>query len=105
MKKSILALAAIALLAGCSTTHYSKSEQYVQSSHDCIVKTTEQGVVAKKNVNEKSRIVHPNTHCAEVIANKAPAAKAVPAETNTVRAVKRVYLRSGCPSSYGTWCN
>ena len=104
MKKSILALAAIALLAGCSHTHYSKSEQYVQSYDDCIVKTSEQGVVARDNVNKKSRTVHPNTHCAEVIANKAPAARTFSAEPATTRTVKRVYLRSGCPSSYGTWC-
>ncbi|MCL2748657.1 MAG: membrane lipoprotein lipid attachment site-containing protein [Alphaproteobacteria bacterium] len=101
MKKSILALSVIALLAGCSHTHYSKSEKYVQSYDDCVVTTSEYGVVAKKNVNEKSRTVHPNTACAELTAK--PATKTVYSEP-TVRTVKRVYLRSGCPTSYGSWC-
>ena len=104
MKKTILAFAAIAVLAGCAHTHYAKDERYVQSGHDCIVKTSEWGVVARNNVDNSGRTVYPNTHCAEVIGKSAPVAKTVYSEPATVRTVKRVYLRSGCPGSYGAWC-
>jgi hypothetical protein len=60
MKKIILTLAAAAALAGCARTWYSNSESYVQSGHDCIVKTNERGVVRKAEANNSSRVVYPN---------------------------------------------
>jgi hypothetical protein len=106
MKKSILAFATVAMLAGCSYTHYSKGERYIQSGHDCIVKIDERGVVNRTNANNRARAVHPNTACAELIGKSAakPAPKFAHAEPSaTVRTVKRVYLRHNCRSYYA-WC-
>ena len=99
MKKSILVFAAVALLAGCSTTHYAKDERYIQSGHDCIVKVDEWGVISRTNSDKYSRVVYPNTHCAEVMNKKSTAV-----EPTTTSTVKRVYLRNNCNASYGTWC-
>ena len=102
MKKSILAFAALAILAGCSHTHYAKDERYIQRGDDCVVKTDEWGIVSRNNNDMSNRTVYRNTHCAEVKRQlEGGTEKITYAQPRTV---KRVYLRSGCPQSYGTWC-
>ena len=111
MKKIILSFAAVAVLAGCASyTQYKKNEIYVQDGYDCIVKTGEWGVVNRTNTDKSNSTVYPNTACAELL-NKEPAKEPVAKKvvkveptTTTIRSVKRVYLRSNCKSSYGTWC-
>ncbi|MCL1891733.1 MAG: lipoprotein [Alphaproteobacteria bacterium] len=106
MNKSILAFAALAILAGCAHTHYAKDERYVQRGDDCIVKVDERGIVSRNNADNSTRTVYRNTHCAEVKAQlERPAEKISYAEPTGYRTVKRVYLRNNCKASYGTWCD
>jgi hypothetical protein len=108
MNKFIFAFAAVAVLAGCSHTHYAKSERYVQDGNDCIVRTSEYGIVSKKNIDDKNRIVHPNTACVELMksadAAEASATNVYFNEPVKIQTTKRVYLHNNCKASYGTWC-
>jgi hypothetical protein len=107
MKKLILSFAAIALLAGCSHTHYAKSERYIQDGRDCIVRNSEYGIINHNNIDDDSRTVHPNTACVELMK---PAAAPVATsnvyfnEPVKIQTTKRVYLRNNCKASFGTWC-
>jgi uncharacterized lipoprotein len=114
MKQIILSFAAVAVLAGCSTsyTHYQKNEVYTQDGYNCVVESAEEGVVNRTNTDKTNSTTYPNTACAELL-NKKPAAeepaatKVILAEqptTTTIRSVKRIYLRNNCKASYGTWC-
>lgn len=100
MKKLILSFLAVAVLSGCAYTHYKKEESYVQSGHDCIVKNAEWGIVDRNDKDAKSRVVYPNTACAELMGKKTAPQKT----TITIHSVKRVYMRNNCKASYGTWC-
>lgn len=100
MKKLILSFLATAVLSGCAYTHYKTEASYVQSGHDCIVKNAEWGVVDRTNKDAKSRVVYPNTACAELMGKKTAPQKT----TITIHSVKRVYMLNGCKASYGTWC-
>jgi uncharacterized lipoprotein len=114
MKTSLIAVfTAAALLAGCAHTHYTKKETYIQDTNDCVLKTSEWGVKGGNNVDDSERTRYPNTHCAAVIGGTqkvvaAPAVYSAPtvvyAQPATTVSTKRVYLRSKCGNSFGTWC-
>ena len=70
MKKTLIAVAAVTMIAGCARDHYDGKVRYTQDGTDCIY-TYEQNLnrhtSSRDRLNESKRVVYRDTICSQIV--------------------------------------